>query len=178
MNTKIKLLGLLLISSPGALLFAAAPAGSDNCCAMPGCNMAMSSPTSTSDAAVATAMNMKGEMKTEVLSSYVKVSSALAADDLAAAKKAASEVAEHAGMAGSKDIAAKANAVASAANIDAAREAFKAFSSAVEPLAKGQDVYVVMNCPMAGDWVQAKGPTRNPYMGKAMLTCGGPKDSK
>lgn len=116
-------------------------------------------------------------MKSEILSSYVKVSAALAADDLATAKRAASEVAEHAGMAGNKDIAAKASAVAKAAKIDAARDAFKALSSAVEPLAKGEKDYVVMNCPMAADWVQEKGATRNPYMGKAMLTCGGPKES-
>ena len=124
--------------------------------------------------AAADSMNMKSE----ILSSYTKVSAALAADDLATAKKAASEVAEHAGMAGNKDLAAKANAVAKAAKIDAARDAFKALSTAVEPLAKGNKDYVVMNCPMAGDWVQTKGPTKNPYMGKAMLTCGGPKESK
>jgi hypothetical protein len=177
MNTTIKLLGLLFfVSSPGALRLAAAPGDSDGCCATSACNMAMSNPSSTP--AGADAMAMKGGMKTEILSSYVKVSSALAADDLAAAKNAASEVVGHAGMAGNKDLAAKASAVANAAKIDEARDAFKALSSAVEPLAKGEQDYVAMHCPMAGDWVQMKGPTRNPYMGKAMLTCGGPKASK
>jgi len=123
----------------------------------------------------ADSMNMKGE----ILSSYVKVSSALAADDLAAAKKAATVVAGHADMAKNKDLAAKAHAVAKAAKIEDARSSFKALSSAIEPMARGEAKYVVMNCPMvAADWVQEKGSTRNPYMGKAMLTCGAPKETK
>lgn len=117
-------------------------------------------------------------MKDEILASYAKVSAALAADDLGAAKKAAAEVAEHAGMAGNIDLAGKASAVAQAGKIDAARGAFKGLSAAAEPLAKGEKDYVVMHCPMAGDWVQTKGPTKNPYMGKAMLSCGGPKEMK
>lgn len=53
-------------------------------------------------------------IKSDILSSCVKVSTALAADDLAAAKTAAATVAEHASMADNKDVAAKANAVAKA----------------------------------------------------------------
>ncbi len=123
---------------------------------------------------VADSMSMKGE----VLASYLKVSAALAADDLAAAKTAAAAVAGHAGM-GDKNIAAKAEAVAKAAKIETARENFKALSAAVEPLAAGEKNYVVMHCPMAGaDWVQASPKVQNPYFGKAMLTCGAPKKSK
>lgn len=122
----------------------------------------------------ADSMNMKGD----ILASYVKISSALAADDLAAAKTAAAALADHAKMSDNKDLAAKAQSVAKASKIDAARESFKALSTAIEPLAKGEKGYVVMNCPMAGDWVQMKGSTKNPYMGQAMLTCGGPKESK
>lgn len=125
------------------------------------------------------AMDMKSDMKSEILSSYVKVSSALAADDLVAATTAASALAQHAGMSDHKDIAAKASAVAKASKIEAARGAFKELSVAIEPLAMGQKDLVVMYCPMAdSDWVQAKGETRNPYFGKAMLTCGGPKPAK
>lgn len=127
----------------------------------------------------AESMNMKGDMKPEILSAYVKVSAALAADDLAATKKAAATVAEHARMSDDKDIAVKADAVATADKIEAARDNFKALSAVVEPLAAGDKNYVVMNCPMAdADWVQAKGPTKNPYFGKAMLTCGSPKRMK
>jgi hypothetical protein len=129
--------------------------------------------------AAADAMDMKSDMKPEMLSAYVKVSTALAADDLAAAKTAASALAEHASMSDNKDIAAKADAIAKASKIEAARGAFKVLSVAIEPLATGQKDLVVMYCPMAdSDWVQAKGKTQNPYFGKAMLTCGGPKKTK
>ncbi|HVZ64175.1 MAG TPA: DUF3347 domain-containing protein [Lacunisphaera sp.] len=124
-------------------------------------------------------MDMKSDMKPEILSAYVKVSTALAADDLAAAKVAASILAEHAGMSDNKDIAAKADALAKTSKIEAARGAFRALSVAVEPLAAGQKDLVVMYCPMAdSDWVQATGKTQNPYFGKAMLTCGSPKKMK
>lgn len=128
----------------------------------------------------ADSMNMKGDMKSEILSSYVKVSAALAADDLAAAKTAAATVADHAGMSdANKAIAPKATAVAKAKNIDAARDAFKPLSAAVEPLAEGEKGYIVMNCPMKNaDWVQTSNEVKNPYFGKAMLTCGGPKSTK
>lgn len=120
------------------------------------------------------------DMKPEILSAYVKISAALAADDLAAAKAAAGTVAEHAGMSeNNKAIAPKAEAVATAKDLEAAREAFKSLSAAVEPLAAGEKGYVVMNCPMMNaDWVQTSKEVKNPYFGKAMLTCGGPKKVK
>lgn len=128
--------------------------------------------------AAADAMDMKS-MQAEILSTYAKVSAALAADDLPAAKAAAGAVAEHASMSDNKELATKATALAKASDINAARNAFKSLSAAIEPLAAGQKDYTVMYCPMAdSDWVQAKGPTKNPYYGKAMLTCGGPKQNK
>jgi len=118
-------------------------------------------------------------MKSEILSSYANISAALAADDVSAAKAAAATTAEHARMGNQNDIATKADAVAKAAKIEDARSAFKSLSTAVEPLAAGQKDFVVMHCPMVNaDWVQKKGKTQNPYYGKAMLTCGGPKASK
>ena len=58
-----------------------------------------------------------------------------------------------------------------------ARKAFRALSEEVIPLAEGDSDYVLLTCSMAhgGDWVQSKGEVRNPYFGKAMLTCGAPK---
>jgi len=118
-------------------------------------------------------------MKGDILASYVKVSAALAADDFATAKTAAAAVAEQASKAERKDIAAKAAAVSKTANIETARQNFKALSAAVEPLAAGEKGYVVMNCPMAkADWVQTSPDVKNPYYGKAMLTCGAPKQTK
>lgn len=107
------------------------------------------------------------------------VSAALAADDLSAAKSAAAELAEHADMAKNMAVASKARALAKAERIADARKELVGLTAAVEPLAQGQKDYVVMNCPMAGaDWVQAKGKTPNPYYGKSMLACGGPKQTK
>ena len=128
----------------------------------------------------ADSMNMSGDMKQEILTTYVKVSTALAADDLASAKAAAAIVAEHAGMSDSyKTIAAKAQALAKSSKIYDARGDFRDLSAAIEPLAVGENNLVIMHCPMAdSDWVQAKGKTKNPYFGKAMLTCGSPKKMK
>lgn len=119
-------------------------------------------------------------MKSEILSSYVKISAALAADDFAAAKTSSAAVAEHAGMSDmNKAIAAKATAVAKAKDIAAARDAFKSLSAAVEPLAAGEKGYIVMNCPMMhADWIQTSKDVKNPYYGKMMLTCGAPKSVK
>jgi Cu(I)/Ag(I) efflux system membrane fusion protein len=70
----------------------------------------------------------------------------------------------------------KVDPVANAANIQTAREAFKALSLMAEQLVVGDKTYTVMYCPMAkADWVQTSKDVKNPYYGKAMLTCGGPK---
>lgn len=124
------------------------------------------------------AADKMGSMGSEIITAYAKVTTALAADDLAAAKTAAAEVADHAGMAKNTAVAGKAKALAAAKDIEGARKELIGLTTAVEPLAKGDKNYVLMNCPMAGDWIQQKGPTKNPYMGKAMLTCGGPKEVK
>jgi hypothetical protein len=117
--------------------------------------------------------------KPDLLGSYVKISSALAADDLKAAKTAAGEFSAQANTANKADLATRSAAIAKAENIADARKEFVALSTAVEPLAAGKTNYVVMHCPMAdADWVQAKGTTANPYYGKAMLTCGAPKRAK
>jgi hypothetical protein len=115
----------------------------------------------------------------DLLTSYVKIQAALAADDLKAAQSAASDLSTQAAAAKQQDVAAKATAVAKAGKIADARKEFKALSTAVEPLAEKRDDLVVMHCPMANaDWVQAKGSVANPYYGKMMLTCGAPKNAK
>ncbi len=114
--------------------------------------------------------------KSEILANYVKVSAALAADNLADAQTAASALAVSAGQAKNNALADQATAVAKASDISAARSSFKALSTTVEPLAAGEKAYTVMFCPMArADWVQTAGAVRNPYFGKSMLTCGSPK---
>ncbi len=126
-----------------------------------------------------TAADLKMDsMASEIVTAYAKVTTALAADNLSAAKAAAAEVADHAGMAKNSAVAGKAKALAKATKIEDARKELVGLTAAVEPLAKKEKDYVLMNCPMAGDWIQKKGSTKNPYMGKTMLECGGPKEAK
>ncbi len=114
----------------------------------------------------------------ELLPAYVKIADALAADDLAAAQSSAAALAEHAGMADQARIAEQATAVAKAKDLPSARDAFKALSASIEPLAVDKKGFTTMTCPMVkADWVQATGPVKNPYFGRSMLTCGGPKKS-
>lgn len=107
------------------------------------------------------------------LDKYVVVSSALAQDDLDAAKLAAAKLANEKGS-----LAAPAAQVASATSLEAARESFRVLSSQAEKLASAQPGYYVLNCPMAGaDWVQKTKDVQNPYMGKQMSSCGSIKGS-
>jgi hypothetical protein len=75
------------------------------------------------------------------------------------------------------DIAKQADTLAQAKDLKAAREAFKPLSaSLVKYLAEnkaGQGTYHEAYCPMAkANWLQTGKAIKNPYMGKAMLTCG------
>ena len=110
------------------------------------------------------------EQKT-FLTRYEAIRAGLAADDLAATKKAAA--ATTAPSAPTTDAAKK---IASAESLAAAREAFKPLSKEAVALAAGQPGYYHAHCPMVprneGDWVQTSKKINNPYFGKSMLTCG------
>src|SRR5205085_5252487 len=109
---------------------------------------------------------------------YVPIAKALAGDDCKAAQVVAVELAKQADSHGMPGIVNGARAVAKAKDLAAARAAFKPLCTEVVPLVDYED-FVVMSCPMAqADWVQAKGPTANPYFGKAMLSCGEAKPRK
>ena len=98
---------------------------------------------------------------TDFLAGYGKIQSALAADDLAAAKRAATNLGETGA------------AVAKSDSLKEARSSFEALSLRAEKLAAGQPGYYVVHCPMVKkNWVQTSTKISNPYMGKAMLTCG------
>lgn len=111
---------------------------------------------------------LSDEQKT-FLTQYEAVRAGLAADDLAATKKAAAMVA----VGPAADSAKK---IASADSIAAAREAFKALSKQAVATAAGQAGYYHAHCPMVpndqGDWVQTSKKISNPYFGKSMATCG------
>ncbi|MGI8820239.1 MAG: hypothetical protein ACR2ID_05135 [Chthoniobacterales bacterium] len=97
----------------------------------------------------------------EFLAKYEKVRSALAADDLAAAKKEAGALGEEGA------------AISNATEIAAARVGFAKLSEHAVPLASGQSGYYVVNCPMLRKmWVQPAAEISNPYAGRAMLNCG------
>ena len=116
-----------------------------------------------------------------MLKGYLEVSGALSTDDLAAAKLAAAEMAEHDE---NSSLAKFAKALAKSKDIKAARGHFQDLSRAAIDLAKSekQNKYIVMHCPMVkdgrGDWLQIDTVVKNPYMGKKMLSCGGQKKRK
>lgn len=115
------------------------------------------------------------------LGAYLSLAERLAADDIEGARKAAAQLAESAKS--SDTVASKAAAEAgSAKGIEALRTAFDRVSAALisevrksgSPLPEAMDV---VHCPMAfnnrgADWIQRKGPVRNPYFGAQMLECG------
>src|SRR5664280_1366751 len=87
-----------------------------------------------------------------LLPQYEQISSALAADDLPAARNAAQKFAASAVTLHQADMAATARGIA---------------------LAHGAKGYFVVTCPMAqADWLQRTKEIRNPYLGREMLSCG------
>jgi uncharacterized protein DUF3347 len=113
------------------------------------------------------------------LKAYHQVHDALAQDDLAAGKKAASELAEKAGPAKCPSTAQHAAELAKSTSLESAREHFKAISEECVKMAAGVDGQYVFNCPMVkADWLQTDSKqVSNPYMGKKMPTCGSLKKS-
>jgi hypothetical protein len=121
-----------------------------------------------------------------IVTSYVQIQTALAADKTAGVKPAAEAIAKQAeslGVAG-QPIVKAAKAVAAARNLNAARDAFGPLSDAVIAAAKAdgwKDLSGVSIgfCPMVNrSWIQKDGAVKNPYYGSQMLTCGDLKDPK
>jgi hypothetical protein len=113
-----------------------------------------------------------------VLGSYEKVAQALVADDLSAAQKAANDLAGKAEPASA--LSKHAAELSKSNSLQAARDHFKAVSGEAVSLAKGQEGWNVMSCPMvkSGDWVQRGDKVANPYMGQKMPGCGGLKKDR
>jgi hypothetical protein len=113
------------------------------------------------------------------LKAYHQVHDALAKDDLAAAKKAASDLAEKAGPAKCPSTAQHAAELAKSDSLESAREHFKAISEECIKMAAGINGQYVFTCPMAKtEWLQTDSKqVSNPYMGKKMPTCGSLKRS-
>ena len=97
----------------------------------------------------------------QFLEGYEKVRSALAADDLAAAKTAA-------GLLGQEGAP-----LSKSTSLTEARKAFEKLSDKAQHVASGQSGYYIVTCPMLKkDWVQTSEKIANPYYGKEMATCG------
>ena len=101
------------------------------------------------------------ETDKQFLARYEKVRSALAADDLGAAKTAAGDLGDEGAQ------------LAKSSSLKDARAAFEKLSEKAKQLAAGQAGYYVVHCPMLQkDWVQTNEKIANPYYGKEMATCG------
>ncbi|PYK66422.1 MAG: hypothetical protein DME50_05600 [Verrucomicrobia bacterium] len=106
------------------------------------------------------AANLSDQDK-KFLTSYEKIHVALAADDLAGVKAAATELGD------SESDIAKANSLRNA------RAAFEKLSAHAKTITAGQNGYHVAHCPMLNkDWVQTSTTISNPYGGKEMIGCG------
>ncbi|HSR54478.1 MAG TPA: hypothetical protein VLV83_26940 [Acidobacteriota bacterium] len=104
---------------------------------------------------------------------YGELQQALAADQLDAAKSAASQLAE----ASQGEIARLAQQAAESSDLATLREAFIALSDKIIEEVGAQGPYKVAYCPMANNsqgarWLQKDGAIRNPYYGSEMLECG------
>ncbi len=118
----------------------------------------------------------------QVYGHYFAVQEALAADDLDAAKSAAENLLDFAGLTAAADLQNVIAAIASAAEFNVARVHFEILSNAVESLAArdatrpSEPIYLA-HCPMAfdwegADWLQRDETINNPYFGAEMLRCG------
>ena len=114
----------------------------------------------TAIAVSAQAANLSDKDK-QFLAGYEKVHTALAADDLSAAKSAA------------KDLGEEGSDIAQAGSLKDARAGFEKLSNRAKTLVAGQSGYHVAHCPMLNkDWVQTSTTIANPYGGKEMIACG------
>ena len=116
-----------------------------------------------------------------VLDHYLKIQTELAKDSIKGLDEHAGAIAK--AVKGddmkmlSPDVAKEAETLAQAKDLKAARQAFKPLSaSLVKYLADnkaGKGTYHEAYCPMVkASWLQTEKAIKNPYMGKAMLSCG------
>ncbi|HEV8346860.1 MAG TPA: hypothetical protein VGQ16_09820 [Vicinamibacterales bacterium] len=121
-----------------------------------------------------------GEMSRAVIDPYLKISEALASDDIEGVKMNAGEIATAATALGALAIKIDTSAVqlSAAADLADAREKFGALSEAIDLYMTSQhfpppEGVRVAFCPMVKKpWLQTDGSLRNPYYGSQMLTCG------
>jgi hypothetical protein len=120
------------------------------------------------------------EMSRAVIDPYLKIQEALSDDKMDGVKENAGNVATAATALGAPamKIDTAALQLASAAEIEDAREKFGTLSVAIDSYMTGLKLKApegvkVAVCPMVQKpWLQAAATIDNPYFGKSMLTCG------
>jgi Cu(I)/Ag(I) efflux system membrane fusion protein len=121
-----------------------------------------------------------GEMSRAVVDPYLKIQAALADDSMDGVKANAGNLATAATSLGAPAMKIDTAAVqlASATEIEDAREKFGALSEAIDRYMTGLKLKApegvkVAFCPMVQKpWLQADATINNPYFGKSMQTCG------
>lgn len=130
---------------------------------------------------MAAPIEIPSELAVQLAPHYLSMQSALASDDLEAAKAGAQAMMSVTGHSG--DIADLLHGMLAADSLDSMRvPGFEALSNAMIASIKShpddfEDEWMVMHCPMAknntgADWLQVLEPLRNPYFGSKMLKCG------
>ena len=113
-----------------------------------------------------------------LIPAYVKVSEALANDDLRGAIDAAEDLGLWAECSGEKKLDQAVADLERSRNLTEARIAFREISAEVISLAKWIPGHHVMTCPTAkADWIQVDSEVSNPYYGSKGLRCGTIKES-
>jgi Cu(I)/Ag(I) efflux system membrane fusion protein len=120
------------------------------------------------------------EVSRAVLDPYLKIQAALADDSMDGVKANAGNIATAAAALGAPAMKIDTTAVqlASAAEIEDARDKFGALSEAIDKYMTGLQLKApegvkVAVCPMVQKpWLQADAAINNPYYGKSMQTCG------
>ena len=121
-----------------------------------------------------------GEMSRAVIDPYLKISEALASDDMEGVKMNAGEITTASTALGALavKIGTSAAQLTSAADLADAREKFGTLSEAIDLYMTSQhfpppEGVRVAFCPMVKKpWLQTDASLRNPYYGSQMLTCG------
>jgi Cu(I)/Ag(I) efflux system membrane fusion protein len=120
------------------------------------------------------------EMSRAVIDPYLKIQAALADDSMDGVQANAGSIATAATSLGAPAVKIDTAAVqlASATEIDDARNKFGALSEAIDTYMTGLHLFApegvkVAMCPMVQKpWLQADATIHNPYFGKSMQTCG------
>ena len=174
---------VLSILTAGLIAVPTFTARAQGCCgsgmgAMPGMDMSGHDSSPAQPTAVA---NNLPQSAAAVFNNYARIQTALANDSLesvtASAQAIAKAVNDDAMTPFSKNLVKQAGAVANAADLQAAREAFKPLSkSLIEYVSKNPSLagtYRQVYCSMANaDWLQTDSVVNNPYLGKSMAHCG------